>query len=134
LTDAERDLFDTLLEEALLELPERVIRALDDMPLVVDDRPSVEALRSMGMTPSEGDELCGLFTGLMNTERSVHEGPVELPNQVQLYREGIVLAAGGWRQPEADDRVYEQIMVTILHEIGHRFGLEEDDLDRLGYA
>ena len=135
MTDDERDLFDALLEEAMGELPERVARTLDDMPLVVDDRPSIEVLRSMGMTPAEGDELCGLFSGLAETERSVlDDGPSSLPNQVQIYREGIVLAAGGWRQPEAEDRVYEQIMITILHEIGHRFGLDEDDLDELGYA
>jgi predicted Zn-dependent protease with MMP-like domain len=134
LTDAERDLFDTLLEEALLDLPEHVVRTLDDMPLVVDDRPSAEVLRSMGMTPAEGDELCGLFSGFANTEETMLDSPPALPNQVQIYREGVVLAAGGWAQAEADDRVYEQIMITILHEIGHRFGLDEEDLDRLGFA
>lgn len=134
MTDAERDLFDTLLEEALDELPEGVLRMLDDMPLVVDDRPSGEVLRSMGMTPAEGDELCGLFTGLAQTEETLLESPVELPNNVQLYREGIVLAAGGWKGRDAEDRVYEQIMITLLHEIGHRFGLDEDDLEALGYA
>ena len=134
MTDAERELFDALLEEALLELPERLVRALDDMPLVVDDRPSNEILREMGMTPAEGDELCGLFSGLMTTEESALETHPTLPNQVHIYREGIVAASGGWDQPMADDRVYEQIMITILHEIGHRFGLDEEDLDRLGYA
>ena len=134
MTDAERDLFDTLLEEALLELPERVTRMLDDMPLVVDDRPSAEVLRSMGMTPAEGDQLCGLFSGLADTELTVLDALPALPNQVQIYREGIVLTAGGWSQAEADDRVYEQIMITVLHEIGHRFGLDEEDLDSLGYA
>ncbi len=132
--DAEREQFDTLLEEALEELPEGVARLLDDMPLVVDDRPSAEVLRSMGMTPAEGDELCGLFSGLMETEQSVLETAPVLPNQVQIYREGIVLAAGGWGQAGAEDRVYEQIMITLLHEIGHRCGLDEDDLERLGYA
>lgn len=134
MTEAERDRFDTLLEEALEELPEGVLRRLDEMPLVVDDRPSVEVLRAMGMTPSEGDHLCGLFTGLATTEESVLDTYPNLPNQVQLYREGIVLAAGGWKGRDADDLVYEQIMITILHEIGHRFGLDEEDLDALGYA
>lgn len=134
MTDAERELFDALLEEALLELPERLVRALDDMPLVVDDRPSAEVLRSMGMRPDQGDELCGLFSGLAETEQTLLDSVPMLPSEVQIYREGIVLAAGGWGQPEADDRVYEQIMITILHEIGHRFGLDEEDLDRLGYA
>jgi len=132
--DTQRERFDVLLEEALGELPPGVLRALDDMPLVVDDRPSLEILESMGMEASQGDELCGLFSGLAETEYSVLETPPVLPNQVQIYREGIVLAAGGWGQPGAEELVYEQIMITLLHEIGHRFGLDEDDLDRLGYA
>ena len=132
--DSEREQFDVLLEEALGELPPGILRALDDMPLVVDDRPSVEILESMGMTPAQGDELCGLFSGLMETEQSVLETAPVLPNQVQIYREGIVLAAGGWGRPGAEEHVYEQIMITLLHEIGHRFGLDEDDLERLGYA
>ncbi len=134
MTDAERDLFDTLLQEALQELPERVVKVLDEMPLVVDDGPSAEVLRSFGMTPDEGHELCGLFSGLSNTEESPLDSPQVVPNQIQIYREGIVCVAGGWAQPNADERVYEQIMITVLHEIGHRFGLDEDDLERLGYA
>ena len=41
--------------------------------------------------------------------------------------------AGGWDQPDADDIVYEEIVITLLHEIGHHFGLDEEDLARLGY-
>ena len=134
MTDAERQLFDNLLEEAMLELPTRIRTALDDMPLIVDDRPSDELLAEMGMTPAEGDELCGVFSGFAETERSVFDAPLIVPNQVQIFRVGIVAAAGGWDQPEADDLVYEQIMITILHEVGHRFGLDEDDLEGLGYA
>jgi predicted Zn-dependent protease with MMP-like domain len=50
-----------------------------------------------------------------------------------LYRLGIIAAAGGWDQPDADDIVYEEIMITLLHEMGHQFGLDEEDLRRLGY-
>jgi len=134
MTETERELFDTLLEEALHDIPPRIVRLLDDMPLIVEDHPSEEVLRSFGMTPAEGDQLCGLFSGLAHTEESVMDSVPNLPNQVLIYREGIVKMAGGWEAADADDKVYEQIVITILHEIGHRFGLDEDDLDRLGYA
>ena len=66
------------------------------------------------------------------TERSV-EHTLDLPEDIRLFRSGIVSLAGGWDQEEADDVVYEEIMVTLLHEIGHHFGLDEEQLDELGY-
>ena len=41
---------------------------------------------------------------------------------------------GDWGDSDADERLYEEIRITVLHEIGHHFGLDEDDLDELGYA
>ena len=54
------------------------------------------------------------------------------PETIQLFREGIVAAAGGW--PAGAEAVAEEIRVTVLHEVGHHFGLEEDDLEEVGYA
>ncbi len=138
MTDAERDRFDALLEEALAELPEHLAALLEETPLIVEDRPEGALLASLaadhGAEPTRefADEICGLFSGAMMTERTV-EGPGELPNDIRLFRVGIIGLAGGWAQPEADDAVYEEIMVTLLHEIGHHFGLEEGDLEQLGY-
>jgi predicted Zn-dependent protease with MMP-like domain len=67
----------------------------------------------------------------MLTEKSVEHG--DLPTVIHLFRRGIVSLAGGWEQPNADDEVYEEVRVTLLHEIGHHFGLEEEDLEELGY-
>jgi predicted Zn-dependent protease with MMP-like domain len=157
MTDAERERFDGLLEEALQTLPPALHALLDDAPLIVDDEPEDELARSLvieaGDEPTAEnvrtlkDELCGLHSGFMLTERSV-ENPTAPPETIHLFRAGIVRHAGGWAgelldepavdesgEPlSGDDLVYEQIMVTLLHEIGHHFGLDEDDLDRLGYA
>ena len=54
-----------------------------------------------------------------------------LPSQIHIYRLGIVREAGGWSNT---DEIREQIRITILHEVGHEMGLDEDDLDELGYA
>ncbi len=136
LDDAERDLFDGLLEEALGLLPPELVELLDEVPLVVDDEPEPALLIELGMDPSAGDELCGLHTGTAHTERT-YEAPVEWQGNIRLFRRGIIAEAGGWAddaESTGEERVFTQIMITLLHEIGHRFGLDDDDLDRLGYA
>lgn len=126
-----RDRFDSLLEEVIGALPAGVARLLDEVPVVVDDLPSREVLRELGMRDDEATELCGLHTGAAFTERSVEQP--EMTSEIQLYREGIVDQAGGWGGDDGDGRVREEIRITLLHEIGHQFGLDEGDLERLGY-
>lgn len=130
-----RDRFDRLLEEVLAGLPAALRSLLDEVPVIVLDRPTPEILRSLGIDPSDDDEagsLCGLHTGTANTEKSVeHSG--DLPSDIHLFRDGIVDLAGGWDQDDADGWVAEEIQITLLHEIGHQFGLDEDDLEELGY-
>lgn len=133
--DRDRERFDALLEEAIGSLPQAIRDLIDEVPIIVLDRPTPEILRELGVDPADEEaalEFCGLHTGTMLTERSV-ERSADLPTDIHLFREGIIDLAGGWEQEEADDLVYEQIWITLLHEIGHHFGLEEDDLERLGY-
>jgi len=134
---AERERFDALLEAVLDALPEQYQRLLDEAPLVVEDEPSPELLAQLGFDAD--DDLCGLHEGLARTERSV-EMP-SLPDVITLFRRGIIDQAGGWEPIEIDGEpcggeasVREEIRITLLHEMGHHFGLDEDDLDRLGYA
>ena len=131
MTDAERERFDQLFEEAIQELPDGLHALLEEAPVIVDDQPSDDMLRELGVP--EGETLCGLHTGVAMTERSVEISGVPT-DVIHLFRDGIVESAGGWEQPDADDAVYEEIMITLLHEIGHHFGLDEDDLERLGYG
>lgn len=134
MTPAERDRFDALVEDALAALPPRVRPLLDEVPLVVLDEPTPEMLRDLGIDPADADaldELCGLHSGTAITERSI-EHP-ELPDVIHLFRRGIVALAGGWDQEHADERIYEEVRITLLHEIGHHFGLSEEDLEELGY-
>jgi predicted Zn-dependent protease with MMP-like domain len=133
--DRQRERFDALVAEAVDELPEALADMLEEMPLIVLDCPEPGMLKDLGLDPNDevaANELCGLHTGYMNTELSIEHTGV-LPSQVHLFRDGIVALAGGWGGKDADDRVYEQIMVTLLHEIGHQMGLDEDDLRELGY-
>ncbi|MBM4107701.1 MAG: metallopeptidase family protein [Phycisphaerae bacterium] len=141
LSDAERARFDALLEEAIEELPEALRSLMEHVPVIAIDAPTPALLAEMGVPPERFEEeataLCGLHSGRSNLERSVeHSG--EAPPNIHLFRVGIINEAfqGGrwWGRPDADDLVFEQIWVTLLHEIGHQFGLDEDDLERLGYA
>lgn len=135
MTSAERRRFDALVDEAVGSLPDVVVELMDRVPLIVLDRPTPDMLREVGIDPGDrtaAAELCGLHTGVMNTEA----GPDlsgEPPSCVHIFREGIVALAGGWEGSSAEDAVYEEIMVTILHEYGHQLGLDEEDLRQLGY-
>jgi predicted Zn-dependent protease with MMP-like domain len=136
---AERERFDDLLEQVLASLPRRLHDLLEEAPLIVDDRPSAQLLKELGMN-EEDDLLCGLHTGTALTQRSV-EHSHDMPEMIHIFREGIVDFAGGW-EPWVDDdgtelggeeAVRREIRITILHEIGHHFGLDEEDLAELGY-
>lgn len=124
--------FDELVRDAIESLPPHLRALIDEVPVIVLDRPTPEMLRDVGVPPGEADELCGLHTGTAITERGVEEHG-RLPTAIHLFRNGIVALAGGWDQPNAEDRVYEEARITLLHELGHEFGLDEGDLEELGY-
>lgn len=124
----ERAWFDEVLESVLAELPPALHELLEEAPLVVDDRPEPGLLRELDMEQWP-DELCGLHSGVPLTARSV-EDPWGM-EVIHLFRAGIIAVAGGTAATEADLR--REIRITLLHEIGHHFGLDEDDLAELGY-
>jgi predicted Zn-dependent protease with MMP-like domain len=141
LSPLQRKAFDALLDEVLASLPPKWKLVLDDVRLVIDDRPTKAVLDSLGMPADQALELCGLHTGVPRTERGLEEAfdgeSLGFASEIELYREGILLEAGGGDEPASlpSDResVREQIRITLLHELGHELGLDEDDLERLGY-
>ena len=79
------------------------------------------------------EQLCGLYTGIPLTERSIrHSGT--LPDVVTIYREGILEAARDAYGRIRTDRLREQVRITVLHELAHHHGLDEDELRELGYG
>ncbi len=125
----ERDDFDDLLEEVIEELPDHLRDLLEEVPLIVDDRPDRATMDEVGCRHPR--DLCGLYTGIPLTDRSVTHSGV-FPDRMAIFREGIVRAAGGG--PCGPKALKRQIRITLLHEMGHHFGLEEHDLRKLGYA
>jgi predicted Zn-dependent protease with MMP-like domain len=117
--------FDELVQEALAELPEEFARFLEEVPVEVRDRPTPSQLRHLGMR--HGDLLLGLYVGRPRTQRSV-EDPGRLPDVIYIFQESIEAVC------RSEGELVEQVRRTVLHEIGHHFGMDEDDLSDLGYG
>ena len=124
----ERRLFDELFERVLEALPAQLHELLERVPVIVEDRASAKLLRELGMDPAL-DDLYGLHTGVPLTEKSVQGESAPGEDHIMIFREPLLDAADGDAALLA-----KEIRVTLLHEIGHQFGLDEDDLADLGYA
>lgn len=134
ISSAQREVFDEILDRLVEELPPHLAELLEEVPLIVEDEPTPQLLKEMGMAPD--DELCGLHSGVPLTERSVEHG-AHVPDHMMIFRGPIVRMVGfdtTRRGRRAIRELEEQIRITLLHEIGHHFGLDEDDLDALGYG
>jgi len=127
----QRKHFDRLLDEVVEKLPAVVLELMGEVPLVVEDYPSEALCEEMGI--EDRDELCGLFRGIAMTEPE-DEHARQHSNQVLLFREGVLATAMDEKGQISDDELRRQIRITILHEYGHHFGLDEDELDELGYG
>jgi predicted Zn-dependent protease with MMP-like domain len=127
----ERQHFDRLLEEVIEALPPMVTDLIDDVPIIVEDFPSAELRRELNLKHFE--DLCGLYRGIAKTDPEHEPGRVH-SDQVYLFREGIMGEAVNEAGIVTDDELKRQIRITILHEYGHHFGLDEDDLSGLGYG
>ena len=134
---AERERFDAIVEQEVALLPYTIQLLLQETPLLVEDRPSDTLLKELGMDAGQASELCGVYCGIGLTNRSVEDSLTE-PETITIFREGILALVSERAESESEPSVEEllarEIRVTILHEIGHHFGLDENDLDALGYA
>ena len=119
-----REDFESLVDEALSSLPEEVQRWLDNVAIVVADRPSPEQQARTGLGP--GSLLFGLYEGVPKTRRGVTYGEV-IPDKILIFQQPIELVC---RTPA---QVRAQVRRTVLHEIGHHLGLDEDELEESGY-
>ena len=126
MTPAARDRFDARYQAIVDALPPHIRRHLDDVTIILEDRAAPDVLRGLDMSPDE--PLLGLHEGVAYTEDSVELSGTLSP-QITLFRDAIAAEADELGQP-----VDEQIRITLLHELGHQFGLDEDELDALGYA
>jgi len=114
-----------MVDEVVQELPEVFRARLGDILFVVEDEPSIEDLRSVGLDPDR-DTLFGLFAGTPLAERSFVDVPSE-PDRIVLYYRPLVREC---RTPWALRR---EIRTTVIHEVAHFFGMDEDEIAAEGY-
>ncbi len=114
--------FERALERALDGLPRQLQPILDEVAIVVDDVPSAEQRRTAGLRPEE--MLYGLYEGVPPTEWGADWVP--LPNKITLFRRPL--------QEDFPDPIElaEEIRVTLVHELAHHAGFDEDRLEELG--
>lgn len=123
------DEFEAVIEDALDLLPERFVAALENVGICMEDEPSEEQLAYAGYEEGEEGDLLGLYEGLSLTERgeSYGEFGMDLPDMITVFK--------GPHERGFDTRaeVVEEVRKTVIHELGHYFGLDEDRLERMGY-
>jgi predicted Zn-dependent protease with MMP-like domain len=118
--DVGHEQFRELVVTALDELPAEWRGALEEIVVLVEDQVSDEDLLDAGFDGSDGSDLLGLYVGIPLTERGAMDAG--LPDRIMIYRLPILAIC----DTQAD--VMREVQHTVLHELGHHFGLLEDDL------
>ncbi len=112
------DEFEALVERALERLPPEFAELLDNIAVVTEDDPEPELKREMAM--DEEEELLGLYRGVPFGERD--SGYSALPDQVVLYRCPLVRVSRNRRE------LIREVRDTLVHELGHYFGLSDEEM------
>ena len=112
--------FEGLVEDALADLPHRFADAIENVVIVVEDEPTDDDLDAID-DGGEEDELLGIYRGVPLTERSHADAPL-LPDEIAIFQGPI--------ERVADTRaaVVVEVRETVIHELGHYFGLDDDEL------
>src|SRR5512141_2243163 len=117
-----REEFRGLVDEALLKIPDRFRQAMQNIAIVVEDEPSERVLDDVGIEPP--DTLLGLYEGTPLTERQWAHGNV-LPDKITLFQMPIEDASS-----DREDTIIA-IAETLIHEVGHYFGLAEEEIEEI---
>ncbi|CAB4554627.1 unannotated protein [freshwater metagenome] len=108
--------FEQLVADELDRLPDDMLNGLDNVVFVIEDLPEDGSM-----------DLLGLYDGLAVTDRGNY-GFGELPDRIILFREPLVAACSTLKQ------LKDEIHVTLVHEIAHYYGIDDEELHRLGWA
>jgi len=117
--------FDSIVERALAEMPEKVRREIDELPVLVQPLPTREMLTGNDGTVSP--DVLGLFVGRPRMERSVSDLPGS-PGAIYIFRRNLLRSCADL------DELRREVRITVQHEVGHLLGLDEDELEEWGLA
>ena len=113
-----RSIFEKLVGHSLKRLPRKFLEALQNITIEVEAEPPDDVLDEMGIAD---DGLYGLYQGTPLTEREWNYGNV-LPDRIVIYQGPIE------RDARSDDEIEEIVLDTVVHEIGHYFGFDDETL------
>jgi len=116
MVDVDEERFATLVEAAFDRVPAQLLALLDNVVLFVEDD-----------APDDDPHLLGLYDGVALTERDSSYGGV-LPDRIMVFRNPILAIC------DTEDDVVREVGITVVHEIAHHFGIDDDRLHELGYA
>ncbi|HET6214944.1 MAG TPA: metallopeptidase family protein [Micromonosporaceae bacterium] len=108
--------FEELVGEALDEVPSELLDLMDNVVILVADEP-----------PADDPDLLGLYEGHALTDRGWSYSGV-LPDRITIYRGPIL------RVCDCEDDVVEEVAITVVHEIAHHFGIDDERLHELGWG
>ncbi|WP_298459359.1 metallopeptidase family protein [uncultured Cellulomonas sp.] len=112
-----REEFEDAVRDALDEIPAELAEQMDNVVVLVEDDP-----------PSEDPELLGLYEGVPLTERGEFWAAGALPDRITVYRRPTLALC------ESREEVVEEVAITVVHEIAHHFGIDDERLHELGWA
>ena len=109
--------FEAAVEQALLLIPDALAELVDNVVILVEDDP-----------PDGEDDLLGLYDGVALTERGADWGFGELPDRIYVFRHPIL------RMCTDAEQVRDEVVITVVHEIAHHFGIDDERLHELGWG
>lgn len=110
--------------KALESIPDLIRDRMQNLDVVIEDWPTDEQLAALGMEPDE--LLFGLYEGTPLIERGITVDPL-LPDKITIFQGPLEDAC------ETDGEIEEEIRKTVVHEVAHHFGIDEERLEELGY-
>ena len=114
--EMDRDRFDALVDQALDGIPDELASVVRNVVVLVEDEP-----------PDDEPDLLGLYEGVALTERW-GDPTMELPDRIFVFRGPLLDMC------ESEEELVEEVRITVVHEVAHHFGIDDDRLHDLGYA
>ncbi len=116
--------FEQAVQDALDSIPDAFLEALDNVMITIQQEPTAQQLRH---SSEDGGEMLGLYEGVALTQRGGWYGKGDMPDVVTIFK------GPHERCFHSHRRIVEEVRKTVVHEIGHYFGMDEEDLRRMGY-
>jgi len=112
--------FAALVQRAVADLPPAYAKLMENIAVVVEEEPSRQVLKDLEL--DSADELLGLYQGHSLADESFFQSAGTQPARISLYRGPIL------RQCDSEDEVVQEVYDTVVHELGHHVGLDDDEM------